>query len=230
MNKIFCLGDGYAHGHIWPEWPQILQALVPEYQVSVISGIGAGNEFLVTELLDLGNEIQDHLVIFQWAQHNRFDKLVEDEHWEKIGKSDPVYHFNFYQRKDRHWWLSSGSTTQRVNDYHNLVQNKQSVLRSNNYRILVSNYLQNKGCKFYFTSTQEQETYAQQPKFQRSRGNEVQPSPLIHFNFLQEIILPNISLTVSQDRMLTLEKRISQQIWVPYDPDRDEIWHKIKQF
>jgi hypothetical protein len=47
MKKIFCFGDGFATGHIWPEWPQILQALVPNCQVVVTAGIGAGSEFLV---------------------------------------------------------------------------------------------------------------------------------------------------------------------------------------
>ena len=45
MNKIFCFGDGFATGHIWPEWPQILQELAPQYQVINTAGIGAGSEF-----------------------------------------------------------------------------------------------------------------------------------------------------------------------------------------
>ena len=43
MNKIFCFGDGFATGHIWPEWPQILQALVPQHQVINTTGIGEGD-------------------------------------------------------------------------------------------------------------------------------------------------------------------------------------------
>jgi len=78
-TKIFCLGDGYAHGHIWPEWPQILQALVPDIKVIVISAIGAGHEFLINELLS--NDIKDSLVIFQWPDHRRFDKLMQDASW-----------------------------------------------------------------------------------------------------------------------------------------------------
>jgi hypothetical protein len=43
-NKIFCLGDGYAHGHIWPEWPQILQAIIPDYEIVTLSGYDPDRE------------------------------------------------------------------------------------------------------------------------------------------------------------------------------------------
>ena len=53
MQKIFCFGDGFATGHIWPEWPQILQTLLPDKQIINTAGIGAGAEFLVSGFADL---------------------------------------------------------------------------------------------------------------------------------------------------------------------------------
>lgn len=229
-NKIFCLGDGYAHGHIWPEWPQILQALLPDHQIITVSGVGSGNEYLVSELLAQGHAVRNQMVVFQWANPLRFDKLIEDQDWENVGKSDAVYAFNFYQCQDRRWWLSSASANPRVKTYHDMVQKKQAQLRTENYKILTQNYLQNQQCSFYFTSTEAQERYARQSRFVLSRGDQVQPSPPVHFLFLKEIILPNLPMVVDLQRMSLLQQRIEQHAWVPYDPDREEIWRIIQQF
>ena len=51
INKIYTFGDGFATGHIWPEWPQLLQALLPDYTIINTAGIGAGCEFLISELV-----------------------------------------------------------------------------------------------------------------------------------------------------------------------------------
>ena len=119
MKKIFCFGDGFATGHIWPEWPQILQTLVPDYQVVITAGIGAGSEFLVSGFVDQICNMRDSTVIFQWPQANRFDKLIEDASWKSIIASDPVYHFNVvHDMYDRNWWLSSASKDQTIIEYH----------------------------------------------------------------------------------------------------------------
>jgi hypothetical protein len=228
MNKIFCLGDGYAHGHIWPEWPQILQALLPDYEIVVLSGIGAGNEFLINNLLAQGDSIQSQSVIFQWADCQRFDKLVQDQEWIEIGRSDPVYHFNFYSIKDQNWWLSSASTNEKIRQYHNFyIQNEQSLLRFCNQKILVENYLQNNQCNYYFTSTQKQMYFSKDNRFKEILSKEVQPLPLIHFYFSIEILLPNLNIIFDQKRAAILKEKIENQNWTPYDPNREEIWKKI---
>lgn len=227
INKIFCLGDGYASGHIWPEWPQILKSLLPEYEVHLISAVGAGNEFLISELIALENQIQNQQVIFQWAQHNRFDKLVEDEKWEDIGKSDPVYYFNFYQYENRKWWCSSASTNINISKYHEFyIQEQQSKLRLTNQKILVESYLKTKHCKHFFTSTAEQEFFSKHPL----RGNKTQPSPMLHFLFVIEILLPAIDIKIDGIKLNILKDRIYNHKWIPYDPDREEIWSKMSIF
>jgi hypothetical protein len=142
MNNIFCFGDGYAHGHIWPEWPQILQALLPDYQTSAHTGIGAGNEYLINLLIQLGDKINNQTVIFQWAQTKRFDKLIEDVAWLERANNDPIYHFNLYESDHGTWWLSSGSRDTKIQEYHNVfVQPTQENLRLANQQVLVENYL-----------------------------------------------------------------------------------------
>lgn len=227
-NKIFCLGDGYAHGHIWPEWPQILQAIIPDYEIITLSGIGAGNEFLINSLVSQGNSIQFQSVIFQWADYKRFDKLIQDQEWIRIGQADTTYHFNFYTKSDQIWWLSSASSNESIQKYHDFyVQDKQAILRMQNQQILIENYLQNNQCRYYFTSTKDQMNFSKKNRFSKARGNEIQPNPLVHFYFVVEILLPGLHIDFDQTRADALRQMIENQHWVAYDPDREEIWKMI---
>ena len=89
--KIFTFGDGYATGHIWPEWPQILKALCPEHEIINTAGIGAGYEFLVSNFVYMLPQLHNQATIFQWPHPQRFDKLLEDESWDDIIKNDTTY-------------------------------------------------------------------------------------------------------------------------------------------
>lgn len=225
MNKIFCFGDGYATGHIWPEWPQILQALLPDKEVITIAGIGSGDEWLTTRFVQELAEIAGNTVIFQWPQIGRFDKLIEDQSWENIAKRDPIYYFNFYKNHKQTWWLSSASKCNEVKTYHALVQSKQQHCRQVNYKTLIEHTLQNLNCVYFFTSTNEQELFSQQTRFVDSRQTEVQPSPIVHFYFVKEVILPKIQChSTNIDR---LEDLILKQRWIAYDPDRQPIWEHL---
>lgn len=225
ITKIFCLGDGYAHGHIWPEWPQILKALLPDIDVTIISAVGAGHEFLISELLT--NDITGSLVIFQWPQHNRFDKLIQDKHWEEVVASDPIYHFNTYKTILGTWWCSSASKTGIVQSYHTqYIQNQQSKLRQKNQKILVEAYVKQQA-KYVCTSNTEQEFFIAKSKFAQLRRNQVQPSPLLHYYWLTEVIIPAANLTLDRAISEELLKRISSHEWIPYDPDREEIWRNM---
>lgn len=222
-NKIYCFGDGFASGHIWPEWPQLLEALLPTYQVKVISGIGAGPEYLVTQFSRILPV--DGIVIFQWPIESRFDKILQDKYWKDIADRDPVYNFNLYNHSDETWWLSSGSSMPEVKQYHSkFIQPQQAKVRLTVYQNLVKEILDKSGYPYFFTSTLEQEHYSQRNL--KVRGKEVQPSTLSHFGFLTEIIMP--ALKLNSTKLSLLEKLIEAQNWVPYDPDRQEIWDKIK--
>jgi len=223
INRIYCIGDGFAHGHIWPEWPQILKAILPHIDLLVISGVGAGNEFLLNGLLQ--HNVSDQTVIFQWANCQRFDKLIEDNVWHQIGQQDPVYHFNFYKRDENNWWLSSSSNDERVRLYHNFyVQSLQAQLRMHDQKKLLHGYLDSKNCKYLEISTDQQERYSRLQKFASLRGNEVQPSPIVHFDFVMEEIMPHLEINYNPSRAARLRELITHICWVPYDADREEIW------
>jgi len=229
MKKIYTFGDGFATGHLWPEWPQILQALVPEYLViNTCSAIGAGAEYLVTGLVDLVPELENHMVIFQWPTANRFDKLIEDKHWFHVGKTDPVYHFNFHKRPYGIWWISSASQQPQVREYHEkFVQSGQHKIRLQNYQTLVRNTLENLNCDYCFTSTDEHQYYSTLNRFAETRQQEVQPSPIVHYYFLIEKILPQINIVYDSARAAKLETLITAQSWQSYDPDGEEIWRDL---
>ena len=226
-DRIYCFGDGYATGHIWPEWPQILQALLPDYKVINTAGIGAGAEWLVTRMIQQLKDIPGNRVVWQWPQANRFDKLIEDEFWKSMANSDPVYHFNLHNNDNQIWWLSSASTMPEIQKYHReYVQTQQHQQRLINYQLLVKNTLENLNCPHVFFSTQQQEIYSQQSRFSTTRQKEIQPSPIVHFNYCIEQILPKFNLTSPiKDQ---LELLITNQKWTPYDPDRQHIWQEIK--
>lgn len=225
MNKLYCFGDGYATGHIWPEWPQILKALLLDVEVNIIAGIGAGDEWLVTQLVHELPNVAGSTVIFQWPMIGRFDKLIQDQEWQQIAESDPVYFFNFYKSHNQTWWASSASERQEVKNYHKIVQDHQHSQRQQNYKILVEHTLKNLKCTAIFTSTAEQEFYSRQHRFALLRQQEIQPGPAVHFYFVKEILRPQ--LNVVPQCLNRLEQAILNQAWIPYDPDREEIWNSI---
>jgi len=229
MKKIFCFGDGFATGHIWPEWPQILQTLVPKYQVINTAGIGAGTEFLVSGFVDLIDQMHDSTVIFQWPMVDRFDKIIEDDSWQHIIANDKVYHFNInVDSQDRSWWLSSGSKVQEVQDYHKFyVQKHQHHRRQQVYHTLVSQTASNLNCQLVHTSTLSADTFSQDTRFKLSRQTQVQPSPIVHFYWLVEQIIPQTDIVIDSRIQQHLETLINETIWIPYDPDREGIWLEI---
>lgn len=226
-NKIYCFGDGFATGHIWPEWPQILQALLPTHDMNIIAGIGAGPEWLVTRFVQELDNINNGYVVWQWPMANRFDKLIEDINWLQAAHNDPVYYFNLHNNNDQTWWLSSASNSPEVIHYHDrFIQKQQHQQRLINYSTLVKHTLENLNCTTWFFSTVEQNQYSQQDRFNLVRQSQIQPSPVIHFYYCVEKILPGLNL--HSKVCYELESLIINQKWVPYDPDRAEIWQNIK--
>jgi hypothetical protein len=75
-----------------------------------------------------------------------------------------------------------------------------------------------------FTSTAEQHSFSL--KNSKVRGTEIQPSPLSHYYFLIEKILPGLGL--HSINTAKLKDLLIAQKWRPYDPDSEEIWQNIK--
>lgn len=229
MNKIFCFGDGFATGHLWPEWPQILQALLPDHTVVTTVGIGAGTEFLVSGFVDLIPEMSGQQVIFQWPWTRRLDKLLQDQSWQHIISNDPVYHFNtITDPEGRNWWLSSGSKSADVTQYHaHYVQQHQHQRRHEIYQQLVSHTADHLNCHTIHTTTKDQDKFSRSERFKLIRQAEVQPSPAVHFYWLIEQIVPQLNVTVNSELQSKLEWLLLQTAWTAYDPDRREIWTSI---
>jgi hypothetical protein len=245
MKKIYTFGDGYASSHIWPEWPVILQALLPNYSFAHYGAVGAGNEFITNAVIQAHLDDPEAYFLVQWAQTDRFDKLIEDSTWDNIIDTDPIYYFNRVQLAENQWWISSASQQPTVINYHkHYVQSKQSRIRMLNYVYLVSNLLRDKSL---FFSTQELKftkdeykyinnnnwveknmlDFSRESRFLKVRQQEVQPSPVVHMAYVKEYLLPNLPLVVDSDRLDELERRILDYKWVAYDPDRAEIWNKM---
>jgi len=228
-NKIFTFGDGFATGHIWPEWPQILQALLPKYQVINTAAIGAGPEFLVSGFVDRITEMSNNTVIFQWPKLGRFDKLLEDDSWQQVIDADPVYHFNTVtDHNGSKWWLSSASNSKEVQYYHKqYVQQNQHQNRYRVYRTLIDRATLGLGCKIFHTSTHDQDQFSKHTRFAEVRQFAVQPSPIVHFYWLVEQLLPQTGIVVDQKLQQQLEQLINQTQWLAYCPDREETWANI---
>ena len=229
MNKIFCFGDGFAAGHIWPVWPQILSAMYPDFETIIKAAVGAGPEWLVHQLVKNLDQIQENTVVFQWPDSKRFDKLVEDSNWQTRADLDPVYSFNQYQDLDEHWWITSNSQDSMVLKYHQeFVQQRQHKSRLNDYQALVKTALSN--IVYIDISTEQQQTYSKEKIFAEIRQSEIQPSPPVHFYYIVDYILPAMSVLPDADRLQKLKQRILSQKWQAYDPDRQEIWADLINF
>lgn len=225
MNKIFCFGDGFAANHIWPEWPAIVSALYPNIKHENFGAIGAGNEFISSAIIQAHKKDPDAFFIVQWAEFKRFDKLLQDDSWDEIIKTDPTYYFNTVMLGQQKWWISSNSKQESVQKYHQFyVQSQQAKLRTDNYMYLISNLLKDHAI---FFSTHDINIYSMHTRFAGTRQKEIQPAPWIHMCFVEEIILPKMPFLPCPKRLAMLKDLIQQQSWEAYHWDRDKIWNDI---
>lgn len=242
-NTIYTFGDGFAHGHVWPEWPQILSALLPDHQVVNCSGIGAGNEFIFSNLVNKLIDCPDATYVVQWAGENRFDKLIQDTSWDSIVQQDPVYSKNFQSTDGHTWWLSSASQLPQIQKYHSeYVQVEQAQLRTFNYIWTASQLLKHtqnymfSSYGFSFLTDPQQvlcqlrldmTSFLQAPEFAKFLTKEVQPHPIVHLEWIRQMLLPTLQINVDPEWLDVLTKRMYNQNWIPYDVDRASIWAKI---
>lgn len=250
MNKIYTFGDGFATGHIWPEWPQILQAIAPEYRVVNTSLLGAGNEFIFSNCLEYYRKDPNSTFIVQWAMPNRFDKLLQDTSWDQVIKTDPNYYDNTDYFNNHEWWSSSASENKLIKDYHDIyIQQEQANLRSFNYIWTLGSIINNH-CFFgtydfnYLTDEQKtqcknfnwawfmpwfgQERYAISQEFVTLRNQtSIQPHPIVHFKWLKKFVLPKLNLQIDQKRLDILAQELYNYNWIAYNPNNTYYWKEI---
>jgi hypothetical protein len=239
MKKILCVGDGFGKGHIWPMWPQLLSELLNDVDIDNYSEVGAGNEFICNRIIDACEKKNYDVVLVQWAMSKRLDVINNQQN--NISKyiiKDKVYNKKYSNIKinNRTWWLSSGSQTEYVQNYHNnYISDEQHKLRSINYIKLVESYLkQKKISNFLFFSSYKldfidmlesnmldwsiwcidegKNGMAEYGKtfLKKYTTNEAQPHPLVHLSYIKEIILPKLGMTVDDKKLQELSIKIEK--------------------
>lgn len=243
---IYTFGDGFAAGHIWPEWPQLVEVLTHN-TVENYGHIGAGNEYIfncaVKQAL-LSNK--DDIFLVQWADPVRFDKLVEDDKWAELQQKDDVYRNINSKVFGQNWWCTSGSTLPEIKEYKNLyIQRTQAINRSVCYMVALSKMLDSYGIKHgYFLTypfdysvhgnyadltnlpwvdTVDMDTWTTNTGV---RGNEIQPSTVSQCMWVVDKLTAFLSIEPTHaSKVLSL---IQESNIIPYDPDRDKFWQDFK--
>jgi hypothetical protein len=243
---IYTFGDGFAAGHIWPEWPQILSAVCNEPVINY-GYPGAGNNFIFSTVVEIALTIDEpSTFIVQWTNWNRFDKLLEDDSWNNTIQNDKKYSHAVYEVNNKKWWLSSGST--QMNDYRKKYQQqKQQQLFDIYHMVLLYEFLKQKGhvCFYCLTydfdinklTNEQLSLLSQLPWINKllgmdsvinllDRGTEIQPLPLGQARWILDFLsLPSLD----KIKLTHLIDLISAQQWIPYNPDREEIWTQLVQ-
>lgn len=233
MKKILCIGDGFGKGHIWPMWPQLLAELVNNIEIDNYSEVGAGNEFISNCVIDACEKKKYDIVLVQWAMSGRLDIINNQQNnISKHIIKDKIYNKKYSNVKinDRLWWLSSNSQTEYIQNYHkNYISVEQQQLRSINQIKLIELYLkQKKISNFLFFSSYEldfidmpesnildwsvwclyKEKYSMEEYgksfFSQYATKEVQPHPIIHLNYIKEIILPKLNIAIDNKKFQSL--------------------------
>lgn len=242
---IYTFGDGFASGHIWPEWPQFLDSIIPP--VRNFGHIGAGNEYIFNcAVKSASTANKDDIFLVQWASPFRYDKIIQDNQWDELQKSDPVYkdiNSTVFKQK---WWATSGSKLKEIEYYQDFyIQSEQYVNRSVLYMIALSKMLDSLDIKHRYFLTYEfdysaHENYQDIKKlpwidFDKGmeewsrqfddRGQEIQPSPQIHLRWVLLKILPSLNINIDQEKILNL---VDNYKFNAYDPDRNQQWLNLK--
>jgi hypothetical protein len=215
------LSDGYGDSKAVPDWypkywkwPEIIRLMTKGLVLNNLSRYGAGNEFIVNQLKQ--NISSADKVIIQWAQPNRLDLILTEkqyDHWRDIIASDPVYNDNIVSCGENKFWISSGSKTPAVQQYHQkYISLQQHRLRSQifveyaklllnqhnlDYRFMLvedGHYLNvdaNWICHEPFKGMHD---FKRKSKYSDLDLGIVQPLPLVAFDFIKKYIMPSIDL------------------------------------
>lgn len=243
---ICTFGDGFAAGHIWPEWPQLVEVLT-RTSVENYGHIGAGNEYIfncaVKKAL-LSNK--DDIFLIQWADPFRFDKLVEDHAWVDLQQKDDVYRNINSTVFSQDWWCTSGSTLPEIKQYKKFyVQGTQAINRSVCYMISLSKMLDSFGIKhgyfltypFDYTAHSNYKDLVNLPwidnvdmdtwtKNTGVRGDEIQPSTVSQCMWVIDKLTG--FLNIDQHHASKVLSLIQESTIIPYDADREKFWQDFK--
>jgi len=242
---IYTFGDGFAAGHIWPEWPQLVEVLTQQ-PVKNFGHIGAGNEYIYNCATKASlSAKQTDMFLIQWTDPVRFDKIIEDEIWHNLHRCDPVYKDISMQVFDQYWWSTSASQLPEITKYKEFyVQQQQSINRSVLNMITLSKMLSLMQIRhlYFLTYPTDYSTHSNFEQLKQlpwvnfpygmddwtknhpSRGTEIQPSTLSQLDFIKSILLPDLNDT----KFNAIRSLIEKVEFKPFDPDREHIWATLK--
>jgi hypothetical protein len=247
---IYTFGDGFAAGHIWPEWPQLLEPII-QTSVKNFGHIGAGNEYIFNCAVKsaLTATFSDTFLI-QWAHPIRFDKLLEDDSWDDLQKTDDVYRDLIAESFEQRWWCSSKSELPDIIKYNEFyIQSQQAINRSILYMITLSGLLDKLSIPhlYFLTYSFDYSSHKNYPDIKKLpwidlnqgmcewsdlypdlRGDNIQPRPFLHAKYIFEKILPGLNIKLDTAVQEQINDRLSKIYFTAYDPDRDQIWSNLK--
>lgn len=225
--RLLTIADGYGDSDAVPlwypkyqKWPEIIKLMTKGVCLNNCSRYGAGNEFIVNQLKQ--NIDSADVVIIQWAQPDRLDLVLAHhnlEFWQDVIASDQVYNNNVVNCGGNKFWISSGSRTAAVREYHQkYISFKQHQMRSQifveyakmlleqhdlDYRFMLvsnSNYLDitaNWICHEPFKGMHE---FKSKSKYSDLELGLVQPTPLVAFDFIKQYIMSSVDLPWRNNR------------------------------
>jgi hypothetical protein len=219
--KLLTLSDGYGDSNAVPiwypkywKWPKIIELMTKGVVVNNCSRYGAGNEFIVNQLkqqIDCAD-----VAIIQWARPDRLDLVLEHKDfafWNDVIASDPVYNNNIVVSGLDRFWISSGSKTPAVQEYHQkYITKRQHQLRSQMFIEYAKLLLENRNIEYRFMLVENSsyinidakwichepfngmDAFRYKSKYQDLELGIVQPIPLVAFDFIKQYIMPSIDL------------------------------------
>lgn len=225
--RLLTLADGYGDDFAVPNWypkywrwPKIIGLMTKGVEVVNLSRYGAGNEFIVNQLKQ--NISSADKVIVQWAQPDRLDLMLSHKdpvYWNKVIASDPTYNKNIVVCGENRFWISSGSKTEPIQDYHQkyitvdqhrlrsqiFVEYAKLLLEQHNvdYRFMLvedSDYLKIDADWCWHEPYKGMNDFKTKSKYADLDLGVLQPTPLVAFDFIKQFIMPSINLNWRTER------------------------------
>lgn len=227
-TRLLTIADGFGDSGATPpwyrnftKWPELIQMMAKNVELTNLSRYGAGNEYMV-ECLRANIDSAD-MVLFQWTHPYRLDLLLghPDEiqsFWQDEISKDPVYNKNVLAVNKDRYWISSASKNEHVQEYHtryiSQLQHQRRTERQIEYATMLLEK-KNKTFKFLLTyplrflkdmdiNTSDWIWHKEYKSMEDFRSvskyadldlkTYVQPIPLIQFDFIRQHIMPRLNL------------------------------------
>lgn len=223
--NLLTLADGFGDSQAVPswypayvKWPEIIKMMTKNINLVNLSRYGAGNEYIVN---CLRNNWKNHnRILIQWAHPKRLDLVLDHQEphqkfWQNEIQNDTVYKDNVLALGQDKFWITSGSKSLGVQEYHNkYISIRQHQMRSQMYvdyatlllKDVPHGFLLTKASKYLQDTVHDHNNWFWHDQFQGmcefrdvSRYRELdlgltQPIPLIHFDFVQQFVQPKLDL------------------------------------